>query len=524
MQMTRKSAVAMLADPTNFLDRLLASDRYWLAAVLLVLTVQCGLVISHIPWLDEWQALQIATGSTSAAALFENLRYEGHPPLWYWLLQAIGHFVPFAFVLKAAVLPLAVAAQAVILFKSPFSRGERVLIACGALMMAEYLTLSRSMALGVAMLVFMLAYWHHARLPWLAIILLPMCDFLFGVFSLLAVGARWHERRIWLPGLIFWLASGLFAAWSVRPAPDSAPALYGGALWELIRVAENLGTAFLPLQAEDWALQWNSTLPGDAGLVAFPLFLLFGYYQLRTDKPSLLAFGAFIAVVIAFSTFIYSLQFRHVSLAALLLILLRWRLALGGMRPDRWFRGWLIVGAVCGAITTIQALRTPFDRAPDVAAWIARHGLSQENWLTFPDSRAQGVSAISGIVFERIDQRCRLTFVRWNERGIVNDPAAFEHQLERHLADQGGSYLLSEYPLTKISPRLIRRIAYFAGGRSEIDYYLFAVGSGQPSRGLRAPFCTPSMRLGNGRPAINEAGSGLGQSAAPTPTATIRPR
>lgn len=66
----------------------LSVSRHWFAILGLLAAVQIWLVLSHRPWLDEYQALQIALQSPDFSALLENLRYEGHPPLWYLILRA----------------------------------------------------------------------------------------------------------------------------------------------------------------------------------------------------------------------------------------------------------------------------------------------------------------------------------------------------------------------------------------------------------------------------------------------------
>jgi hypothetical protein len=54
-----------------------------------------ALQIWHIHWFDKWQALLIAVQSPDIAELLENLRYEGHPPLWHLLLRGIASPLPW---------------------------------------------------------------------------------------------------------------------------------------------------------------------------------------------------------------------------------------------------------------------------------------------------------------------------------------------------------------------------------------------------------------------------------------------
>lgn len=97
-------------------DAWLAAPSRWWPLVLGVLALQVALILAHRPWVDEWQALEIAVQSPSLANLFHNIRYEGHPPLWYLLLRALAAPLPDpAWALPLAALVLALPIQAIIL-------------------------------------------------------------------------------------------------------------------------------------------------------------------------------------------------------------------------------------------------------------------------------------------------------------------------------------------------------------------------------------------------------------------------
>jgi hypothetical protein len=256
--------------------------------------------------------------------------------------------------------------------------------------------------------------------------------------------------------------------------------------------AQYFGTALVPIQAQGWHLQWRTSLPFGLGAIACPIFLWFAYFQTKEDKPSQIGFSAFIGIILAFSLMVYPLEFRHVSLAALLLILLRWRLALEGRLPNRWFRLWVLVGSICGLSVSAYALVTPFDRAPDVAKWIDQKGLKNERWLVFSDSRGQGVAALNAMYFERLDQRCRTSFVRWNSGPQIESIDALKSGLARYVAEQGGGYMVSHQPLVELPKNLARTIAVFPAGYSGYDYYLFKIGSGISPK-QRAPFCVSTI-------------------------------
>ena len=98
----------------------------WVPCVCGVVVLQIALILHHEPFVDEWQALQIAVQSPDLASMLANLRYEGHPPLWYLLLRGLAMVVGPQAALPAASLIFALASQCLILFRAPFPRWLRL--------------------------------------------------------------------------------------------------------------------------------------------------------------------------------------------------------------------------------------------------------------------------------------------------------------------------------------------------------------------------------------------------------------
>jgi hypothetical protein len=53
--------------------------------------VSLGTLMEHVLWRDEAQAWLIARASNSLPELVSNLRYEGHPILWYLVIWPFAH-------------------------------------------------------------------------------------------------------------------------------------------------------------------------------------------------------------------------------------------------------------------------------------------------------------------------------------------------------------------------------------------------------------------------------------------------
>ncbi|NJN86285.1 MAG: hypothetical protein HC881_08175 [Leptolyngbyaceae cyanobacterium SL_7_1] len=106
----------------------------------------------HEIWRDEAQAWLISVNSPSLADVFQVLRYEGHPGLWYVLLYGIRQLTHDPLAMQ--LLHLGIATGVVYLFArfSPFTRLQKILFAFGYFPFFEYNLLSRSYSLGVLLL------------------------------------------------------------------------------------------------------------------------------------------------------------------------------------------------------------------------------------------------------------------------------------------------------------------------------------------------------------------------------------
>ena len=140
------SALSEDADP--------ARGGWTFPLVLTVAFLGVGLVnvLTHEMWSDEMQAWLLARDSDSLAGLFHNLRYEGHPALWYLGLYALTRFTHQPEAMQVYHLLIATAAIFVFAKWSPFTRLAKVLFVFGYFPLYEYATISRNYAFGVLFL------------------------------------------------------------------------------------------------------------------------------------------------------------------------------------------------------------------------------------------------------------------------------------------------------------------------------------------------------------------------------------
>lgn len=478
----------------GWLDCRLLHTPVWLAATIALFALQSALILTHWPWLDEWQALQIAVQSPDLEALLHNLTYEGHPPLWYLILRWTAQFIQPLWVLAAVALMLALATQALILFASPFTRAERMLIASSQFVMFEMLTVSRSFTLGTMLIVLALALWRRKRLVWLPIALLPMCDFLYGVASLILIALLWRrDRTLFWPGMALWVAIGLAAAWTVRPAPDVVPALSGKAGIPGIGLyASNLGLLLLPFQWESFQPTWNTRLPLLLMPFAWVGFILFALAQTRRDMWNRAIVFGLVVLMLAMSAAIYPLSFRHTVLVAVFLIALAWIDLIKGSAPmNSGFRAWLLVASACGLFTAAVAFVQPFDRAHIAVREIEKRGLENERWLVMPLDAAQGIPALSGITLENPSLDCRQSFVPWTSGFRPETEEEIIEYLEARIAREGRFYMITGFKLGFLPPEIATPIVVARRGYNGADYELYLVGPDAPQIDREMPPCVP---------------------------------
>lgn len=465
---------------------------FWLLAVCAVFLLQAVLILRHQPFVDEWQALQIAVQSPDFASLLANLRYEGHPPLWYLVLRGLSGVVGPHQALFAANLILGFLTQGFILFRSPFPRWLRLLVAISEPILFEYGTVSRSYTLGVMLTFWAMSVWQTRRHVWVPLALLPGVDFLFGVISLALLFLRFVERRIWWPGAVAWAVIGLAAAWSIIPAADFVPVYK-----EAENPFENVGLLLLQLSIVavpfQWGAdgpQWNSIPPYGSFLVLWLAFAALCWQQTRGRWADRVALLGFFAVLLVFYAF-YELGNRHLMLLGVLLVALQWRRSLQKEEIRRPFVAWTAVGAACGLVTAAIAVTMPFDTGDRAADKIRQLGLTDKHWVSASVQHAQGISAMTGILFQGAGQDCANDFIRWNFQRTIDSADKLGAWANEQARLHGRFYLVSEVALPNGISAI--ELADIPAGYDGKAYYLYEVAPTFQDDRRQLPRCVPGM-------------------------------
>ncbi len=134
-----------------------------------MLAILAGLVLytasKHEPWADEAQAWLLARDFSWFRLLVSELRYEGHPAIWFTILSPAIHVfhLPYSCFGYLAGL-LAIVGLGVLIFMAPFPRALRYLICFSFFFVYQYAVVARPYVLA-PLVGFLAAYFYRKGLP-----------------------------------------------------------------------------------------------------------------------------------------------------------------------------------------------------------------------------------------------------------------------------------------------------------------------------------------------------------------------
>lgn len=130
-------------------------------------------ILNHAMWRDELNVWLIARDSNSLLELFGNIKYEGHPGLWYLCLTLLNQFSHNPVIMQILHLLIATASLYIFVRFSPFTNLEKLLFSFGYLPFYEYLVISRNYAIGILLIFAFCALFktRNTSYIWLSVIL-----------------------------------------------------------------------------------------------------------------------------------------------------------------------------------------------------------------------------------------------------------------------------------------------------------------------------------------------------------------
>ncbi|MEP0779822.1 hypothetical protein NDI39_19630 [Microcoleus sp. ZQ-A2] len=233
-------------------------------------------------WRDELNPWLIARDSNSLVELFQNIKYEGHPGLWYICLYLLNQFTHNPIAMQIIHLILATSFIYIFLRFSPFTRWQKVLFSFGYLPFYEYLLISRNYIIGILLISAFCALYNTRKKSYLILSLLlfllananAYCLFIslalglaliveYNLREQLAESLSASRTNIILSLAIFFLGIAVSLAQLIPPADST---LQGGlAGWTLHFDMRHLAKALIRI--------WNSYIvilvPGDSNIEVF---------------------------------------------------------------------------------------------------------------------------------------------------------------------------------------------------------------------------------------------------------------
>jgi hypothetical protein len=468
-------------------ETMVCCGLFLLDAVLL-----CLAAVRHTFWRDESQAWLIARDSPSLAALFHNLHYETHPPLWHLLLYAITRFSWNPEWMKLPNLFFAIVAAGLVLFCQRLSLTTRTGIVFSYYFLFEYGVIDRNYMLGVVLLVAatLLATGGGRAKSWAVPVMLslaimsslPALILALGVWGVYlaheAVGQgsngqpayRRHLRSDLLLGSTLVTICALGSALFIRPATGTGAYIGNapyptGTIGMLANSGKYVVKAFMPiprLSRQFWESSYYDILPHHLGvlvdLLGWSLLLGLGMYfrQLSTRLFFLICSGILLLQCVLSD----HASMRHVGWLFLCLALaLLMEYADQGAhdagedsRPPwhSWMLRSILVCQIVGGIFALAvSLRCPFSSSRQVAEFLRSRNLDSAPLVFEPDYVGSSVLAyLQRPTAYDLEQHRLASFVVFNREERLNMHVPNRADLDEAYGGKGAPVLILGKRLT----------------------------------------------------------------------------
>jgi hypothetical protein len=114
-------------------------------------------------WRDESQAFLLVRDSKDLYELWQNVRYEGHPILWHFILFIAYYLFPSLYTLQVVHMIFGLSVICLIVFYSPFTFLEKFLLCFSYFFSFEYLVISRNYSPGIFLLFLAIILFHKLK-------------------------------------------------------------------------------------------------------------------------------------------------------------------------------------------------------------------------------------------------------------------------------------------------------------------------------------------------------------------------
>ncbi len=484
------------------------------AAMIAIAFLLVGLltILNHEMWRDELQAWLIAKESGTFLELLRNMRYDGHPPLWYLLLYALSRATDNPAAMQLLHLLIATAAAYVFARFAPFTRLQRALFCFGYFPLYEYAAISRNYAAGVLLLFCFCAAYNAEKksYPLLALLLALLANasaYSFMIATALALMLfydvwRASDRqkilraRSFRLACLIYFAGATLSALQMYPPADSGNILgwfFNLSIPGITFVLTIVWRGFMPVPQIGEQQFWNTNIvvsEPKAALLSL-LILIVTSLALARRRSALVAYLLGTGAILLFTFTKFYGSVRHHGHVYLLFVACLW---LAARMPETAFkresfervstifsRHWrhalsvvLVIHVCLAALFCYADIRYPFSRSRDVADFMREEGVEGELVIGSEDAHVSPVTAYLGrkIYYPRGDREG--TFIVWDKVWRFWPAHDVLAAAKRKAAERREGVLLISTSNLEGSGSA-RRLAEFTGSITDENYYLYIV-------------------------------------------------
>jgi hypothetical protein len=407
-------------------------------------------MVHHELWGDEIHSWNIAKGSGNFGDLISNIKYEGHPPVWYSILWSISKFTHDLGYVQAAHLVIAASIVFIILFFSPFPFITKVLMPFGYYFLFEYAIISRNYAIGVLLafcicLVIKKASRYKFLLYYLLLFLMSnthllailLAASLHLYFLLLNIEQKKKQSIIALHillGVLIFLPSLYFI---FPPSDSQLNVQFWFNRWNIHQLTAFIQAplfAFIPIPAwwqyNFWNQQFLIAAKADFSVFrAINFFIsaivpLVAFFVLRKNKKATILFltNFLLSFIIAILVFPLSAE-RYAGFIFIGFIVAYWLYCYETpvtVRNKSIVNAFLIVQLIGSVFTVPKDIRLPFSNAYRVNELLeevpANEKIVTDYWAM------NTIAAFADRPFYCVDLQKEISFIRWNsDLGIMQN-------------------------------------------------------------------------------------------------------
>jgi hypothetical protein len=481
-------------------------------------------ILTHEMWRDELQAWLITRDSGTLLELVRNMRYDGHPPLWYLLLYPVTRFTVNPVAMQFLNLGIATATAYIFARYAPFTKLQRVLFCFGYFPLYEYGIISRNYALGIFFIFCFCVVASRARRAksyfLLALFLSALANtsayglmiaLAFGLMLLFEVLSTGGALRVFKAGLFEIVVSillfGVAVSLSVLqmlPPEDSGNYvnwhLYGNSL-EVEMMLAIVWRAFVPLP-QHVPHFWNTNLVASWWLMAAfsCVILIMTSLVFVRSRIALVAYLSGMAAILLFTFTKFYGGIRHHGHVYILFIACLWlarrfpreqelrsrsleRLTRIASVPGEWiFTGVLLAHVAAAAIACGTDWIYPFSNSKHAADFLRQKGMESIFIVADKDTIVSPLTAYlpRKIYYPRGDRTG--TFIVWDKRRLNLPPYNSFEVAKRKVVEMQQDVLVVTNTRRTFNDETIIPIGEFTGSIIlDEDYFLYLVTADKSS-------------------------------------------